>query len=111
MNTTLFNCLGSKHFQLCFCINFYIFVRLKAKALKTKDISVDTERNIHEKDMTRKGAEAQMSESYHEIFDTMMPPETAKARILAEATSEPGTDDTKETITSCHANKPSSQSR
>ena len=92
-------------------INFYIFVRLKAKVPETEDISIDTERNVHEKDMTRKGAGAQMSESYHEIFDTMMPPETAKARIIAETTSEAEADDGKETIVSCLPNQPSSPSR
>ena len=49
----------------------------------------------------------QMSESYHEIFDTLMPPETAKARLLAES-SETEVDDPKDVLTSCHPAKPSS---
>ena len=30
-----------------------------------------------------------MSESYHEIFDTLMPPETAKAKIQSENVQTP----------------------
>ena len=96
------------------CVPIYQFLyicRRKAKVPETEDRSIDTERNVHEKDMTEKGARAQMSESYHEIFDTMMPPETAKARIIAETTSEAEADDGKETMVSCLPNQPSSPSR
>ena len=51
-----------------------------------------------------------MSESYHEIFDTLMPPETAKARLLAES-SETEQDDINEALSSCHLDKPSSPTR
>ena len=52
----------------------------------------------------------QMSESYHEIFDTLMPPETAKARLLGES-SEPDIDEVKDADTSCHIKKLSSPTR
>jgi hypothetical protein len=48
-----------------------------------------------------------MSESYHEIFDTLMPPETAKARLLAES-SETEVDDLCDVLASCHPEKCSS---
>ena len=51
-----------------------------------------------------------MSESYHEIFDTLMPPETAKARLLAES-SETEHDDINEALSSCHLDKSQSPTR
>ena len=51
-----------------------------------------------------------MSESYHEIFDTLMPPETAKAKLLAES-SEPEMEDAREALSSCDLEKPDSPSR
>ena len=52
----------------------------------------------------------QMSESYHEIFDTLMPPETAKAKVLAaETASETDTtDDVEEAVNSLHITKDAS---
>ena len=52
----------------------------------------------------------QMSESYHEIFDTLMPPETAKAKLLAES-SETEMEDAREALSSCDLEKPDSPSR
>ena len=51
-----------------------------------------------------------MSESYHEIFDTLMPPETAKAKLLAES-SETEMEDAREALSSCDLKKPDSPSR
>ena len=52
-----------------------------------------------------------MSESYHEIFDTLMPPETAKARLLAESASETEHEDINEALSSCNLDKSSSPTR
>ena len=53
-----------------------------------------------------------MSESYHEIFDTLMPPETAKARLLAESEHETDHEDViTEALSSCNLEKASSPTR
>ena len=41
-----------------------------------------------------------MSESYHEIFDTLMPPETAKAKVMAAESEAEDQDETSATSTS-----------
>ena len=58
-------------------------------------------------DLKHQQAPDQMSESYHEIFDTLMPPETAKARLLAES-SETEVDDLCDVLASCNPEKSSS---
>ena len=81
--------------------------RVSSKRPKKSD-GIDVKRRTDE--VKGQDAPDQMSESYHEIFDTLMPPETAKARLLAES-SETEQDDINEALSSCHLDKPSSPTR
>ena len=81
-------------------------MRIRKRPKKSDGIDVKSRTD----DLKNQEAPEQMSESYHEIFDTLMPPETAKARLLAES-SETEQDDINEALASCHLDKPSSPSR
>ena len=81
----------------------YDFYRVTSKRLATTATTTGGIQALRKTDQ----APDTMSESYHEIFDTLMPPETAKARLLAES-SETETDDVVEALSSCHLDKPSS---
>ena len=82
------------------------FLRIRKSTNKhTTSDNIEVKRRTA--DVKKQQAPDQMSESYHEIFDTLMPPETAKARFLAES-SETEIDDLKDVISSCHPEKASS---
>ena len=89
-------------------IPIYIHHRSSSKrATKTGGIDIKRRDEIKNQE-----APDQMSESYHEIFDTLMPPETAKARLLAESEHETDHEDViTETLSACNLDKASSPTR
>ena len=90
-------------------ISIYIHHRSSSKRA-TKTGGIDIKRR--EDGVKNQEAPDQMSESYHEIFDTLMPPETAKARLLAESEHETDHEDViTEALSSCNLDKASSPTR
>ena len=95
--------------RVCQIKNTHNLLKRSSSKKVTKNDGIDIKRR--EDEVKNQEASDQMSESYHEIFDTLMPPETAKARLLAESASETEHEDINEALSSCNLDKSSSPTR